>query len=229
MDVVSEAASGLAAIRAAEQHSPDVILVEVELPDMSGFDVLSVTRRERKLMGIMVSERPDHAVAAFAAGALDYLLKPLNADRFAESIERARQQCDPAASPNRTPRLLLGERDHRVYPLRADSIDYIESDGNYVIMRSGSSNYTSRDSLKRLSDELQDLGFVRIGRSLLVNIRAVSYVEAAGRGTFKFTLSSGPTVHSSSSYRGSILGVLPLRRVSNRGSPMERAAGRPPA
>jgi two-component system, LytTR family, response regulator len=114
------------------------------------------------------------------------------------------------------PQLLVGEREHRLYPLCAETIDYIESDRNYVVIRSGSSSYISRDSIKRLTAELADAGFVRIGRSLLVNIRAVSFVEAAGRGTFKFTLFSGSCLISSSSYRDSILGVLPMRRRSNR-------------
>jgi two-component system, LytTR family, response regulator len=113
-------------------------------------------------------------------------------------------------------RLLIGERDRRLYPLSADSIDYIESNGNYVTLYAASSKYTSRDSIKRLSAELAEVGFVRIGRSLLVNIRAVSFVEAVGRGTFKFTLSSGSSLCSSASCRDSILGVLPMRRLSNR-------------
>ena len=72
-----------------------------------------------------------------------------------------------------TPRLLVGEREHRLYPLDPQKIDYIESDGNYVSFRSGTTAYISRDTIKRLAAELAQLGFVRIGRSLLVNVRAV--------------------------------------------------------
>jgi len=113
-------------------------------------------------------------------------------------------------------KILVGEREHRLYPLNAESIDYIESDGNYVTIWSGRSSYISRDSIKRLAAELSDFGFLRIERSLLVNIGAVSFVEAAGRGAYKFTLSSGNCLHSGSSYRNSILAVLPMRRLSNR-------------
>jgi two-component system, LytTR family, response regulator len=116
------------------------------------------------------------------------------------------------------PTLLIGEREHRLYPLDPEKIDYIESDGNYVSIRSGSTTYISRDSIKRLAGELASHGFIRIERSLLVNIRAVLYAEAAGRGRFAFTLSSGACLQSSASYRDVILRALPLASSSTRGT-----------
>jgi two-component system LytT family response regulator len=108
------------------------------------------------------------------------------------------------------PTLLVGERERRLYPLDPEKVDYIESDGNYVSIRSGNTTYISRDSIKRLAGELASHGFIRIERSLLVNIRAVLYAQAVGRGRFAFTLASGACVQSSSSYRGAILEALPL-------------------
>jgi two-component system LytT family response regulator len=236
VDVIGEAESGLAAIDAAEKLRPDVMLLDVELPDMSGFDVLCSARMTRRPLGIMVTARADHAVTAFAVGALDCLVKPVSADRFDQSIERARQRCDPTdacdeaaparrqaqfptavpGSPGSPFKLLIGEREHRLYPMNPEAVDYIESNGNYVTIRSGNANYTSRNTIKRLSADLADVGFIRIERSLLVNIRAVAYVETVGRGMFAFTLASGSVLHSSSSYRDSILRMLPMRRVSMR-------------
>ncbi len=109
-----------------------------------------------------------------------------------------------------TPRLLVGEREHRLYPLDPQKIDYIESDGNYVSFRSGNTAYISRDTIKRLAAELEQLGFVRIGRSLLVNVRAVVYAQTIGRGRFAFTLGSGACLHSGAAYRHAILEALPL-------------------
>ena len=217
VDVIGEAESGLAAIDAAEKLRPDVMLLDVELPDMSGFDVLCSARMTRRPLGIMVTARADHAVTAFAVGALDCLVKPVSADRFDQSIERARQFSTAIpGSPGSPFKLLIGERQHRLYPMNPETVDYIESDGNYVTIRSGNANYTSRDTIKRLSADLAHVGFIRIERSLLVNIRAIEYVEPVGRGTFAFTLSSGPVLHSSSSYRDSILRMLPMRRVAMR-------------
>jgi DNA-binding LytR/AlgR family response regulator len=119
-------------------------------------------------------------------------------------------------SPGSPFKLLIGEREHRLYPMNAETIDYIESDGNYVTIRSGNANYTGRDTIKRLAADLAHVGFIRIERSLLVNIRAVAYVETVGRGMFAFTLSSGCVLHSSSSYRDAILRMLPMRRLSMR-------------
>jgi DNA-binding LytR/AlgR family response regulator len=117
------------------------------------------------------------------------------------------------------PTLLVGEREHRLYPLEPHKIDYIESDGNYVSIRSGTTAYISRDTIKRLAGELAPLGFIRIERSLLVNIRSVVYAETVGRGRFAFTLSCGACLQSSSSYRESILQALPLAPPLNRRSP----------
>ena len=99
-----------------------------------------------------------------------------------------------------------------------EKVDYIESDGNYVSIRSGNAAYISRDSLKRLAGELAHLGFIRIERSLLLNVRAVLYAKMIGRGRFAFTLSSGACLQSSSGYREAILRALPLGSSSTRRS-----------
>jgi DNA-binding LytR/AlgR family response regulator len=112
-------------------------------------------------------------------------------------------------------KFLVGERKHRLYPLELSKIDYIESDGNYVTIRSGGAEYLSRDSIKRLSVALSDHGFVRIERSVLVNVGAVSYVELAGHGSYAFTLACGACLHSSVRYRDGILRVLPLAQRSS--------------
>jgi len=139
-------------------------------------------------------------------------------DAHGRTSQNAQLSQDPDALPGTLAKLIIGEREHRFYPLNAETIDYIESDGNYVTIRSGNSKYLSRDTIKRLSVELADLGFVRIERSLLVNIRAVLHLESAGRGAFAFTLSCGTCLHSSPSYRDAILRVLPMRRLSGRRS-----------
>jgi DNA-binding LytR/AlgR family response regulator len=131
-------------------------------------------------------------------GAFDYLIKPESGGCFSKLA-------DPPFA-----RFLVGERQHRLYPLDPMKIDYIESDANYVTIRSGNREYISRDSIKRLSASLSDLGFVRIERSLLLNIRAVAYVENVGHGSYAFTLSCGACLYSTATYREAILRVLPL-------------------
>jgi two-component system, LytTR family, response regulator len=221
LHVIGQVASGYAAIHAANELSPDVMLIDVSLPDMSGFDLLRRAGRSSKTLGIMTSHQADGAEQAIADGAVDYLRKPVSAGRFAHAIERVRQRflSEDAAGrlsmrpllnfPGRRPKLLVGERQHRLYPLDIGKIDYIEADGNYVTIRVGELEYISRDSLKRLATELADFGFVRIDRSILLNIRAVHFAESAGHGTLAFTLYSGVCLHSKRTYRGEILRLLP--------------------
>jgi len=231
VQVIGEADCGRAAIEAAGKLSPDLMLLDVELPDMSGFDLLRRVGADTRPLGIMVAKCADHAIRAFAEGAIDYLVTPVTAERFDRAIARARRQFDCAVPVHgrwgakstergRTvacpPRFLVGERQRRLYPLDPKSIDYIEADGNYVTLRAGKTEYLSRDSIKRLSMELAEFGFVRIERSLLVNAAAVAYAEVAGHGTFALTLTSGVCLHSSAAYRDSILRIIPLPALSKR-------------
>jgi two-component system LytT family response regulator len=220
LQVVGEARSGGEAIDAAQSLSPDVMFIDVELPDMSGFDVLRGAGNSTPL-GIMISHRPELAERAMAEGAVDYLLKPVSADRFEHAIGRVRQRyrLEHAAQVQltramlellgRRPKILVGERQRRLYPLNIEKIDYIEADGNYVTIRAGNTEYISRDTIKRLTADLAAFGFVRIDRSILLNIRAVEFAEPVGHGTLAFTLSSGACLHSSKTYRNAILSVLP--------------------
>jgi two-component system LytT family response regulator len=169
----------------------------------------------------MTSHQTDFAEREIADQAVDYLVKPLGADRFEHAIERDRQHhfLEEAAERQltrdilrllgRRPKILVGERQRRLYPLDIDKIDYIEADGNYVTIRAGNTEYISRDSIKRLSTDLADFGFVRIDRSILLNIRAVHFAEPVGHGTLAFTLNSGACLHSSKTYRETISRVLP--------------------
>jgi two-component system LytT family response regulator len=231
IQVVGEAACGKAAIDAAGTLNPEIVLLDAELPDMSGFDLLRAVAADTCPLGIMVSSCADHATRAFEAGAFDYLVMPVAAERFDRALTRARYRLNYAASgighflsdsselgrmESIPPRYLVGERQRRLYPLDPKSIDYIEADGNYVTLRVGKTEYLSRDSIKRLSIQLEKLGFFRIGRSLLVNAAAVSYAEVAGHGTFALTLTSGNCLHSSPAYRNSILRIIPLPGLSKR-------------
>lgn len=230
LQVVGSAACGKAAIDAADTLHPDIMLLDVELPDMSGFDLLRSTSAGSRPLGIMISNCADHATRAFEEGAFDYLVMPVAAERFDRAINRARHRLEvdhgsgvyPAYSPDLArgtrglPRYLVGERQRKLYPLDPKSIDYIEADGNYVTLRAGKVEYLSRDSIKRLSIQLAESGFVRIARSLLVNAAAVSYAEVAGHGTYALTLASGVCLHSSAAYRDSILRIIPLPALSKR-------------
>ena len=225
--VVGEAGTGARAIEAATALRPDLMLLDADLPDMSGFDVLRALHRRQQRRTILLTLNTHDASRAFAAGAMDCLLKPVTRPAFCASILRARERSwhrpvpgkpAPADSPAFTagpgpPRFLVGEREHRLYPLDSFEIDYVQSAGNYVTYHRAGVEYIARDSIKRLELVLAPAGFMRIERSLLLNVRAIAYAEPFGRrGSFVFTLTTGVSLHSGQAYRDMILATLPLRR-----------------
>ena len=117
---------------------------------------------------------------------------------------------DLLSAPQAAPIVLVGEREHRFYVLTPERIEYIEANDNYVKFHAGSAEYISRNSIKTLATQLEGRGFVRIARSLLLNVRAIIYAERAGHGMFAFTLKSGSCLRSGATYREDILRVIPL-------------------
>ncbi|MGA2365632.1 MAG: LytTR family DNA-binding domain-containing protein [Steroidobacteraceae bacterium] len=106
--------------------------------------------------------------------------------------------------------LLVGERARQLYVLKAEDIDYIESHGNYVRLHVGQLEYLRRDSVKQLTSLLAGTGFVRIERSLLVNVRAIRAARPLGRGSYTLLLGSGASVRSGAHYRDTMLQRLPV-------------------
>jgi two-component system LytT family response regulator len=242
--VVSEADTGAKGMQAAESMRPDLLFVAARLPDQTGFDVLRALRRRHQRRSILVTNHAKDGSTAIAAGAIGYLVKPLTEDTLGASLLRARQQLTPrsptvredtpAVAPEflygvtelRPPMFLVGERDHRLYPLDPGQIDFVESAGNYVKYHLAKYSYIARESIKRLEAMLAPLGFIRIERSLLLNVRAIAYAQTIGHGTYAFTLASGERLLSSYSCRDAILSALPLRRrVPRRDTSQETARG----
>jgi len=122
----------------------------------------------------------------------------------------------PAASPLGIGDRLVGERTGRFYFLAPSDVDYITADGNYIYLQIGNDRYINRDSLKRLAPLLEPLGFIRISRSALLNLRRVAYAEREGRGILAFTLNSGVRLVSSAGYRTGAGADLRVRRKNPR-------------
>lgn len=226
VEVVAQSHSGAEALEAVQALQPDLMLLDVDLPDMSGFELMSALQGGSPPSSIIVAENAEHALAAFDAGAIDFLIKPVRAARFSEAVRRARGRSDPTCngSPRSAPqiawtpagdrcapgppRLLAAERERRLYLLEPEKLGYIEAYGNYVRIWSGDVAYISRECIKELAMLLASSGFVRVQRSKLVNLRAVSYIERPGHGIFVFVLSNGMRLESTPTYRADILRAL---------------------
>lgn len=221
IQVVGAAGTGATAIEAVASLRPDLMLLDADLPDMTGFEVLRALLRRQQRRTILLSANAHDAPRAFAAGAIDCLMKPVNGAALRASILRARERATrarlpPAASSSVSgasgPMFLVGEREHRLYPLDTFEIDYVQAAGNYVTYHRAGVEYIARESIKRLEEALAPAGFVRIERSLLLNVRAIAYAQPNGRGSFVFTLTTGVSLQSGHAYREMILAALPLRR-----------------
>ena len=228
--VIAEVSSGAEAFQAAEALRPDLIFVASSLSDMSGLDAVRALRDRHRRRAILVIASPQERPDALAAGVLDYLLRPIEAEAFETSLLRARGRfgarklstCPAAAAYSAAslrselecdrPFILIAEREQRLYPVQPRRIDYVESAGNYVKFHVDKCEYIARESIKRLEVVLGRAGFVRIERTLLLNILAISFVETVGHGAFAFTLHNGVRLHSGPAYRETILRALPLRR-----------------
>jgi LytTr DNA-binding domain len=159
---------------------------------------------------------PASSARGYAGNGVSQVLSEPRSRRQPPPLAMKSIRRDPGRSPPAPPTpppatvLLLGERDRRLYVLRPEKIDYVEADGNYVKFHIVGLEYIARDSVKRLASALVHMDFVRIERSLLLNLRAISYVQRIGRGTYAFTLVSGACLRSGATYREHILRALPL-------------------
>jgi two-component system, LytTR family, response regulator len=207
VQVVAQAASGADAIEAIKAHRPDLVLLDVELQDMTGFDVLRSLESRDGPLAIMVTGHPEHAMEAFDTGAVHYLAKPVDGRRLVNAIVRARSRLsvERSGSGVNSLRQITGEKAQRLYFLDVETIDYVESEANYVALHVDDERYLARNTMKHLTGVLGPLGFVRIERSLLINLRRVAFAERLDRGAFVFTLRNGRRLVSSSTYRKGIM------------------------
>jgi two-component system LytT family response regulator len=209
LQVVAQAASGADAIEAIGVHRPDLVLLDVELQDMSGFDVLRSLESYEGPLAIMVTAHPEHAMQAFDSNAVHYLAKPVDGRRLGIAFLRARlrlslERTGAGANINSL-RQITGEKAQRLYFIDVEKIDYVESEGNYVALHVDNERYLARNTIKHLAGVLGSVGFVRIERSLLVNLRRIAFAERLDRGAFVFTLRNGRRLVSSSTYRKGIM------------------------
>jgi len=222
LEVVAQAGSGAEGLHALSTHQPDVLLIDTDVPDMDGFELIRSVASGQCTLSIVVSARASQAVAAYNADVVDFLAKPVGLERFEEALRRVQRRREsfqpPRVSVSQTtcpldarpassgsPQFIAGERQRRLYLIDPRTIDYIEAYGNYVRIWSGTHSYISRERIAELAAILSASEFVRVERSKLLNLRAVAYIEKSKPGTFTFTLGTGTRIDSTATYRDEIL------------------------
>jgi two-component system, LytTR family, response regulator len=193
---IGEAGSGAEAIAAIRDFLPDLVFLDVQLPDMDGFTALESTPEPRDFHVVFLTAHDQHALRAFAAEALDYLLKPVDPERFERALERAKDQVAlrrdraPKAAPRFLKRIVV-EAKRREIVLPVERLDWAESDRNYVCLHAGAETYTIRGTLEALAQQLDPDQFVRISRSELVNLDRVKEMQPWFHGERRIVLKDG--------------------------------------
>jgi two-component system LytT family response regulator len=206
LECVGEAANGRAAIGAIEELEPDLVFLDIRLPDLSGVDV--VGRLSRAPAVIFTTAYDRFAVTAFELGAIDYLLKPFGRERFLRAMERARpfleRQAGASGAARAREALATGPASRifardggRIVPVPVASIERLEACDDYVLVHSGGKRYRVNLQLSDLETRLDAAVFVRIHRSHIVNFDHVASLAPYDGSRFHVTLRSGVTIVAS--------------------------------
>lgn len=223
IDVVGEAADGAAAVQAIADKQPDLVFLDVQMPELDGFGVLRRVGPGRVPGVIFVTAFDQYALRAFEVHAVDYLLKPFTRERLLDAVARVRES-HLAGEKHEDPRLAalleeLTERPRflRRLPARAGSrivlvdatdIDWLQAADNYVLVHSGGREYLMRETLTRLEGELDPHEFVRIHRSVLVRLDRIGDLVPTVHGDYRVTLKNGVQLTLSRTYRDRVERVL---------------------
>src|SRR4051812_26937106 len=192
LEIVGESADGPAAVKAVEELHPDLLLLDIQMPGLDGFEVVKALNKAGTLPAVVfVTAFDQHAVRAFESRALDYLLKPVTKPRLQEALRRARERF--SAAEGQAPAIpqglldLLAEREAaapalRRIPVRSgertsfvslEEIDWLEAAGNYVVIHLGKETHVLRETLVAFEAQLPARNFVRVSRSAILNLRRV--------------------------------------------------------
>jgi two-component system LytT family response regulator len=198
---VTECQSGAEAVAAITKSRPDLVFLDVQMPECGGFDVLELVGNRIPAV-IFVTAYDEYALRAFEAGALDYLLKPFDDARFALALGRAKQRlAHTALSPNQPAERLAIKSRGQVIFLKVTDIDWIEAAGYYACLHVGNDTHIIRRTLSDLERDLEDQGFVRIHRSTIVNLERVAGLVLQAEGEYQVVLTSKVQLQLSRRFR----------------------------
>jgi two-component system LytT family response regulator len=213
VEIVEECGDGYEALDAIERLSPDLVLLDVEMPGVGGFELVQMLGPHPSPAFIFVTAFDQYAVRAFDVKAADYLLKPVDPERLRRAVRRAISQIDraapkaaltaaaPAASGRRWPEWLLVKSEGRSRFVRVRDIDWIESQKNDVVLHVGPTEHMYHLSTSGIEARLDPARFLRIHRSTIVNIERIKDLYPLFNGDYGVTLKDGTTLTMSSTYR----------------------------
>jgi two-component system, LytTR family, response regulator len=218
VQVVAEYGDGASAAGGIRALAPDVAFVDVRMPGLDGFGLVEQLPAEQRPLIVFVTAYSEHAVEAFDARALDYLVKPVAPDRLQESVQRVRRQLGAAsaAAPleSRYPERLAVPDGTRLRIVPVGELECVRAQGNYLALHVGTQELLLRETLANLEAKLDPRAFVRIHRSHLVRIDRIEQLESCGAGQYVVRMRSGLRVSSGRSYRAALRRALGLPPAS---------------
>ncbi len=187
IEVAAECANGFEAVKAAAQHQPDLVFLDIQMPKLDGFEVLELLEADgRRPAVVFVTAYDQHALRAFEAHAVDYLLKPFSKDRFEAALAKARaaQGSRPAATQlaetsrqGRPLERLVVKDGPKVTVVPLDRLDWVQAQDDYVLLRTEGKNLLKQQTLASLEGQLDPARFIRIHRSFILNLDRLARVE----------------------------------------------------
>ena len=231
VEIVETCSNGREAIRAIKTHKPDLVFLDIQMPGFDGFSVVQGMMEIEPPLFIFVTAYSDHAIRAFEAQAVDYLLKPVEEDRLADALDRVRLRLsekrqvqeaerlrevlaevapqamsdfvseDEAPASNRFEKLINIKDRGQIFRVDVDSIERIDAAGDYMCIYTADNSLILRETMKDLEKRLDPRRFQRVHRSTIVNLDLVKQVKPHTNGECFLVLESGAQVKVSRSYR----------------------------
>jgi two-component system LytT family response regulator len=211
VEIVAECADGAQAFKETQKRQPDLLFLDVQMPRLNGFELLEALSPGRIPVVIFTTAYDEHAIRAFEFSALDYLLKPFTEARFKTSLQRARAQLEKVEKSSIDPQLKAGQAhapapgpasapgggrifvrsSERILFLKPAEIDRVEAAGNYVVLHSGKEQHIIRETISAMEARLAPAGFMRISRSVIVNLACIREIQPVASGRYSLLLKNG--------------------------------------
>lgn len=223
LEWVGEATNGLEALDLIARLGPDLILLDVEMPELSGLGVIAALDSDRLPAIVFITAYEQYAVAAFEVGAVDYLHKPITASRFATAIGRVRERLPLRSAAEaravvkeagladraRGPRVRFVVRSgHTHVFVPVETVDWIDGADNYLRLHAGGATHLWRGTIKQVAEELDPARFLRIHRSVIVAIDRIEKVRSVPSGGCELVLTGGTRLRSSRPYLARVRALL---------------------
>jgi two-component system, LytTR family, response regulator len=223
VEIVAQCSGGADAVESIREHEPDLVLLDIQMPDIDGFGVVSEIGTDKMPQVVFVTAYDQHAIRAFDINAVDYIVKPYTSERFHEAVNRAMTRIAARADSTDlanveearllsilervtandvagSDRIIVRDRD-RTRLIRARDVDWVESEANYVRLHIGAASYLIRGNLGKLEEKLAGFGFVRVHRRFLVNVERVTEVQPWFGGDAILVLANNTKVRLSRTFK----------------------------